>query len=133
MIFDFSEIVCLTNPNPNPSGSLNISVRCCLSFPQVLQHAQELNVSKRREWKVPMVFQYKNADKVLEDFANYNYRVCNFIWSKCRNLTEISFGCADHQILYVYVSDLHYIYLKLNEYLYMVSRVTRTGSRRNNH
>ena len=44
---------------------------------QVLQHAHKITGTKRRQWKVPQNFQhyYNNADLLLQDFANYSFKV----------------------------------------------------------
>ena len=46
-------------------------------FFQVLQHAIELSSSLKQQRKVPndFLFYYTNAELLLEDFANYNFKV----------------------------------------------------------
>ena len=63
------------------------------SLSQVLQDAIEVNVSTRRQMKIPasFLYYYEDGKKVLEDLANYNFKVCSFIWTKRQNLTGNNF------------------------------------------
>ena len=44
---------------------------------QVLQNAHKITGTKRRQWEVPQNFQhyYNNVDLLLQDFANYSFKV----------------------------------------------------------
>ena len=108
--------------NPKLSSSLS----------QVLQDAIEVNVSTRRQMKIPasFLYYYEDGKKVLEDLANYNFKVCSFIWTKCQNLTGNNFDCVIDQILFlIYLIFDCDIYWKLKECTWYL----KTGSRENNH